>query len=181
MIFSVFIQVFLVTNWVSNITYILSHIFAVIGVGEELIYALLSGIVEITIGSQQAAMVEAPILQKLMITAFIIGWSGFSVHAQVAAMVHGTDISLMPYILARFLHGILACLFTIIVFPKIGPALEGVIHPVIAPALVQATLLSRPLLFLCILLLLVMIPTVLIVTLIIYNRFKLMIFKVKNH
>src|SRR5690606_25170430 len=74
----------------------------------------------ITLGAQTAAGSDADLLQRLTIAGFVIGWSGLSVHAQVAAMVHGTDIRLTPYVLARLVHGILAAGFTWFVFPRIA-------------------------------------------------------------
>lgn len=59
-------------------------------------------------------MATAPLNQKMMAVSAIIGWSGLSVHAQVAAMIHGTDIRIKPYITARIFHAIFAGVLTVI-------------------------------------------------------------------
>src|SRR5690606_22474340 len=71
----------------------------------------------------------AGLTEKLVLASAIIAWSGLSVHAQVAAMVHGTGIRLAPYIAARFLHGVFAGLVT---WALMGP-LESVAAPLITP------------------------------------------------
>lgn len=69
---------------------------------------LLSGIMEITNGTALTSVSEAPLLYRIALTNALIAWSGLSVHAQTAAMVQGTDLSIRPYILARLFHGLLA-------------------------------------------------------------------------
>lgn len=83
-----------------------------IGLDPNLAMSLIKGTFEITIGSQEASLAEASLLQRTIAASAVIGWSGFSVHAQVAAMVHGTDIRIRPYLMARLSHGILAAALT---------------------------------------------------------------------
>src|SRR5690606_29625569 len=90
---------------------LLGGLLALIGLDAALGPAVLNGAMEITLGTQTAAQAQAALLDRLVVAGFVIGWSGLSVHAQVAAMVHGTDIRLAPYILARLAHGVLAALF----------------------------------------------------------------------
>ena len=83
---------------------------------QSLSFPLISGFFEITNGSNLATQTGAPLGQKLILTSAIIAWSGLSVHAQVAAMIKGTDIRLKPYFFARILHAILAGLITFFLF-----------------------------------------------------------------
>ncbi len=86
------------------------------GFDQSLFLPIISGLFEITNGSDLASQVTAPLSQKLIITSGIIAWSGLSVHAQVAAMVKGTDIRLKPYFFARIGHALLAGITTFILF-----------------------------------------------------------------
>jgi nucleoside recognition membrane protein YjiH len=68
--------------------------------------ALFRGIFEVTLGIEALAGVQAPLLHRAVLASTLAGWGGLSVLAQVAALVHGTDLSLGPYLLARFLHAL---------------------------------------------------------------------------
>ncbi len=72
----------------------------------------ISGLFEITLGSQLTSKVQAAtLLQQVIITSFILGFNGFSVHAQVASILAQTDIRFRPFFFARLLHGLLASIF----------------------------------------------------------------------
>lgn len=122
MIFSVLLRVLSLAGVLGALTMPLEYIFSLIGIAKELVPAILQGTMEITIGTQVAGAAEAGLLERCIIASAVIGWSGFSVHSQVAAMVHGTDIRLAPYLLARFTHGLLAALVTWFLFEPLGGA-----------------------------------------------------------
>ena len=109
---------------------IISSMLGFLGLEESLILPLISGIFEITNGSNLASQSIAPLSQKLIIISSVIAWSGISVHAQVAAMVKGTDISLKPYLIARIIHSILAGVYTYLIYTPNKIALEKI--PVIS-------------------------------------------------
>src|SRR5690606_39644154 len=69
-----------------------------------------------------ASEAHASLIERTIAASAVIGWSGFSVHAQVAAMVYGTDIRMAPYLFARLMHGILAAIFTWVLFEPLGGA-----------------------------------------------------------
>lgn len=121
MMFSVFIRILDVAGFVRLLEAPLSLFSALFGIDPDLVPSLVKGAFEITLGTQDAAGTDAPLLQRVAIASLIIGWSGFSVHAQVSAMTFGTDIRIGPYLFARLLHGILAAGLTVALF---GP-LEG--------------------------------------------------------
>ena len=88
--------------------------------------SLIKGTFEITIGAEEASLAEAPLLQRTIAASAVIGWSGFSVHAQVAAMVHGTDIRIGPYLMARLSHGALAAFLTWVLWEPLAGAAAAV-------------------------------------------------------
>lgn len=114
MIFSVLIRILQVSGIINIIGSVVALILKPFNVSPAMVNAFSSGIFEITIGAQAASAAEAPLFQKVFAASAIIAWSGFSVHTQVAAMLHGTDIRLWPYFLARALHSFFAAVFTII-------------------------------------------------------------------
>lgn len=94
-----------------------SFILAVFQLPAELSVPLIAGIFEITLGNQMTSQVnEASMMQQAIMASVILGFSGFSVQAQVASIIAQTDIRFKPFFLARILHGIAAGLITYILW-----------------------------------------------------------------
>ncbi|MDR7076401.1 sporulation integral membrane protein YlbJ [Neobacillus niacini] len=80
----------------------------------------ISGLFEITLGSDLTSGVQdATLLQQAIITSFILGFSGFSVQAQVASILAQTDIRFKPFFFARIMQGLFASLFAFILWKPI--------------------------------------------------------------
>lgn len=107
------------------------HITATLAKGFDLALSLLSfpdmlsipfisGLFEITMGSDLTSRVQdATLLQQVIITSFILAFSGFSVQAQVASILAQTDIRFKPFFFARIAQGIFASLFAFILWKPI--------------------------------------------------------------
>ncbi|WP_124727642.1 sporulation integral membrane protein YlbJ [Staphylospora marina] len=110
----------------------------------ELSDSLLAGFFEITLGSQlaSAASPELPLVLKLAAVSLVIGWNGLSIHAQVASMISGTDIRYLPYFFARIIHGFLAAIITLLLYPVLEPHLHHL--PAIQPAFAAGDTPSLP-------------------------------------
>ncbi|NMD71974.1 sporulation integral membrane protein YlbJ [Bacillus sp. DNRA2] len=92
---------------------LLELIFPLFSLPDSLSIPFISGIFEITQGSQLTSQVQdATLLQQAIITSFILAFSGLSVQAQVASILAQTDIRFQPFFIARIFHGIFASLFT---------------------------------------------------------------------
>lgn len=82
------------------------------------VHSLIAGLLEITTGTKFIAdSVGIDLSTKIAITSFIIGWSGFSIHAQVASILENTGIKSHIYIVSKTLHGLLSSLIAYIFFP----------------------------------------------------------------
>ncbi|MEH7086368.1 sporulation integral membrane protein YlbJ [Neobacillus drentensis] len=93
---------------------------------EMLSIPFISGLFEITLGSQLTSQnPDATLLQKAMITSFILAFSGFSVQAQVASILAQTDIRFKPFFMARILQGIFASLFALILWKPVYLRFNG--------------------------------------------------------
>lgn len=76
----------------------LEYILSALHLPIELSIPFISGIFEITLGSQMTSQVqEATFMQQAVITSFILAFSGFSVQAQVASILAQTDIDFKPF------------------------------------------------------------------------------------
>jgi sporulation integral membrane protein YlbJ len=95
---------------------------------------LLSGLFEITLGSKLTSAIEnVTLLQKVIITSFILGFSGFSVQAQVASILAETDIRFKPFFVARIFHGLFAAILASVLYEPIYQNRLGKEVPVFSP------------------------------------------------
>ncbi|MCR4425172.1 MAG: sporulation integral membrane protein YlbJ [Firmicutes bacterium] len=120
MMFSVIVRVLGVFRVTDLIAAPISAALTPLGISKELVHPMVSGVFEITIGSELASRAAAPLAQRLVIASAVIAWSGLSVFAQVASMLFGTDVRLAPYFFARILHAILAGAVAIVLW-ETGP------------------------------------------------------------
>lgn len=98
----------------------LSALFMLLQLPEQLSIPFISGLFEITLGSKlTSGVTEATLLHQAIITSFILGFSGFSVQAQVASILSETDIRFKPFFYARFIHGLAASVTTILIWKPI--------------------------------------------------------------
>jgi len=114
--FAVLIKVLSLIGVVPLLAIPIEALFFLFGLDASLVQPFIAGLFEIDIGSAQAAIVSAPLVEKLIIVSFIIAWSGLSVHAQVASVLTGSDIRMRPYIIARLLHAVFAAVFTLVLY-----------------------------------------------------------------
>lgn len=132
-LFSVIIQTLTNVGLITIIAQIINVVLIPLGISTELSPSIISGFFEITLGTKLASeAVTVAMDQRIMISGFIIAWSGLSVHAQVASMVSHTDINIFPYIIARFGHGILAAIVSYILFPYMGQMEMSYVIPVMS-------------------------------------------------
>ena len=94
----------------------------------SLLYALVSGIFEFSTGTLNVSALDIGIYEKLVLTSFIVGFSGLCVHILVMAATAGAGLDLKPYILGKLLHGGIAAVLTAAVirlFPLTYGAFAG--------------------------------------------------------
>ena len=74
--------------------------------------ALINGLIETSLGCQAAVTAFPSLNIQVGALAFMLGWGGFSVFAQVASFTASTDLRLLPFVIGRALHGILAVIIS---------------------------------------------------------------------
>lgn len=109
----------------SKVLLILSNIFIPImnffNIDNKFCVPIISGILELTNGISLVAGLPNKLLStNIIISAFLLGFGGISVVLQIYAIIADTDISIIPYILGKFLQGIFASFYTF-VFINIFP------------------------------------------------------------
>lgn len=101
-------------------------ILTIFHLSESFSIPFVSGLFEITLGSQLTSQVEdTTLMQQAIITSMILAFSGFSVQAQVASILAETDISFRPFFIARIFHVFLAGFYTLLLWK---PIYEGFIQ-----------------------------------------------------
>lgn len=70
--------------------------------------AVVKGFFEIDLGTMAAAKSAAVLGDRLIVASAVIAWSGLSVLGQVMSVIHGTDLRIRPFIVARVLHAVIA-------------------------------------------------------------------------
>lgn len=115
-LFSVLNRLLALLHIATIFSMIVTFILTTLQIPKELSLPLISGLFEITLGGQMASQSSAPLFYQVVVTSFILAFSGFSVQAQVASILAETDISFKPYFIARLFHGLFASIFTIVLW-----------------------------------------------------------------
>lgn len=74
--------------------------------------ALIQGFMETTLGCQSVVSGFSELSAQIGFIAFLLGWGGLSVFAQVAVFTSSTDLRFLPFIVGRTLHAFLALLLS---------------------------------------------------------------------
>jgi len=119
MFFSVVVQVISATGLLSPVRAGVGWVLEFLGLDANLSSAVLHGFFETTRGTQLASTAAAPLASQLAAACLILGWSGLSVHGQVASLISGTGIRLTVYAYARLLHALFSALICALL---LGPA-----------------------------------------------------------
>jgi len=119
-LFSVFLQILSVVGITTLLSGVFAGLLTIIDFNTNLAPAMVSGFFEIDLGALLASQADAPLIEKAAIASAIIAWSGLSVHGQVASIVIESGIRMLPYMVARFLHAVIAAVITMLLM--IDPA-----------------------------------------------------------
>lgn len=103
-IFSVAIGIMEAAGLFNALISALTPIFRLFCVDAGILRALLYGLMEITIGISEASKSSGSFVQQLLAIEALLAWNGLAVQAQVAGMLIGSDLSVRPYLLARFVQ-----------------------------------------------------------------------------
>ncbi len=125
MLMAVILALLQATNVSAWIISCINWLLPLFGISTELSPALMTGIFEVTLGSQEASLAaNALISEKIFIVAMILAWSGLSVHAQIAAILSTTDIRYKPFFFSRIIHAILCGALTLLLWKPLTAFLQ---------------------------------------------------------
>ncbi|WP_010171860.1 sporulation integral membrane protein YlbJ [Bacillus coahuilensis] len=129
-LFSVVNQLLFLVSFTDFFSRLLTYILVPLQFSTQLSQPFISGMFEITLGSELLSNVtDSSLLHKAILTSFILGFGGFSVQAQVASILAQTDIRFRPFFFARILQGLFASVLTIVLWkPLYLPDSSTTIH-----------------------------------------------------
>ena len=115
-LFSVIISVMKNSNLLNTLSITLNPLFYVLHIPEGFSSAFISGIIELTNGIKIISGIPCKEISiNIILTAFLLGFGGFSVLLQVWGIISKTDISIFPYFIAKIIQGLFAALYTYII------------------------------------------------------------------
>jgi sporulation integral membrane protein YlbJ len=121
-LFSVLNRLLFLLNITTAVSHFFSYLLLLIGFPPELSLPLISGIFEITLGSQMTSKVTDSFLwQQIAIVSFILAFSGFSVQAQVASILSEANIRFYPFFIARLFHGFFSVILSLLLWKPLSP------------------------------------------------------------
>lgn len=116
-LFSVINKLLYMMHITEYISFIFQYILHLFQLPKELSIPMISGLFEITLGSQMISQTDkAELLEKAIATSFILAFGGFSVQAQVASILAEANIRFKPFFIARMMHGCFAACFTYVLW-----------------------------------------------------------------
>ncbi len=100
--------------------------------------ALVSGIFEFVTGTVKISNLTIPLMRRLSLTAFVVGFAGLGVHMQVIAVIAKYELSLLPYLAGKLLHGIISFILIALYFMK-HPITTAVFAPSVSKTVAAAS------------------------------------------
>lgn len=90
--------------------------FYVLGLDQNILKILVAGITELTTGCKTVVNTNLPLMIKIALLNFIIGWGGICIHSQALAFLANTDLDGKVYIISKLAHGCLAAIYSILLY-----------------------------------------------------------------
>jgi len=116
-LFSVFNRILSLLQITKLFSVFIEFLFALVKLPEVLSIPFISGLFEMTIGSQMISETAGvSLLKQSVVVSFLLAFGGFSIQAQVASLLAQSDIRFLPFFLARLLQGIFAALITLLIW-----------------------------------------------------------------
>lgn len=99
----------------TNIILLFEPVFNFLHIPSNIAESFVLGIVEITNGIFSISSIPLKKISiNIILSAFLLGCGGISILLQVWSIVSKTDLSIKPYVIGKFLHGIFAAVYTLL-------------------------------------------------------------------
>ncbi|WP_085524091.1 sporulation integral membrane protein YlbJ [Tuberibacillus sp. Marseille-P3662] len=109
-LFSVLNQLLEQLNITAVLATIVKYVFALLHITPELSSGFIPGLFEITVGARKISEIQAPLMEAVIVTSFILGFCGLSIQAQVASILAQARLDSKPFFIGRIFHGLFAAI-----------------------------------------------------------------------
>jgi sporulation integral membrane protein YlbJ len=130
MLFSVVIDLLMRLQVIDSIAAVVSVLLQPFHIEYSLVKALIGSLFEVTTGAKLVSETAVSMQHKIAAVSFVIGWSGFSIHAQAASLLAGSGVKFRLYLLNKFLHGVIAALISLPLTMILYPEASEVYNPI---------------------------------------------------
>ncbi len=112
-----------------------------VGVKKSISTPIIQSVIEMTTGLKKLSASENALSHKLIVSSFVLGWSGLSVIFQSRSVSEELGISLGRYVIARFAHGCIGAIYTYIALklPLLSQAVSSETSPAPSPTVLPRT------------------------------------------
>lgn len=111
-LFSIVISILNNLNIIDSIANILSYF----NIPTELGKSIVTGLLELTNGVNSVSLLHAKKMSiQIVITAFLLGFAGFSIFLQIFSIASKNNLSMKPYLIGKIMQGFIASLYTFII------------------------------------------------------------------
>jgi hypothetical protein len=86
----------------------------------QAVSSLFVGILEVTNGIKECALVDMSVISRLMLVSFMIGFGGLSINAQVLSVIAGAKLKFGIYSVMKVFQGAAASMYTYFLFGMLG-------------------------------------------------------------
>ncbi len=115
-LFCVIISILDSSGILTSFSNIIRPIFNLFGINSSFVKPTLSGIIELTNGLKQISNINTKSISiNIIFSSFLLGFGGLSILLQVLSITSKSDISIKPYIIGKFLHGVIAAFLTYLI------------------------------------------------------------------
>lgn len=108
--FAITMEVIAKTGILNTVASLLNQI----GINKSISIPTLCSILEMTTGIKMLNANNLAFSTKLIMTSFMLGWSGLSIHFQTKGILGNTDLSFIRYVVIKFFHGLLSSVYAYI-------------------------------------------------------------------
>lgn len=94
--------------------------FYFLNLNPDVVSSVIIGMLEMTNGINQCAALNIPIIHKLMMISFMLGFGGLSINAQVLSVIAGTNLKFGLYSVVKLFQGAAAAVYVYLLFGMSG-------------------------------------------------------------
>lgn len=109
--FSVVLRLMDISGIIPALSRLFGGVFSSFGPDYDTAYVLITGAVEVTNGLFALSARSMDIQKGFIISAFMLGFAGFSIHSQTVSVIAGSGLSVKRYIAGKLLHGIISAVY----------------------------------------------------------------------